>query len=167
MGLWTVEMIKLGGNTTVESMKILLNKCLIEGVTRQNAKVILLYKKSDKLIMGLLVYSPTRTNLWQRLWQREKKQSGQQIAPTCSRQGSMEKYRGCSDVNCKGLLKKRRLIKLLCNEMWSIVLTPSILLLYWLIKVLQKSFTFIRHIWFNHNWELHFLRLGQYLRTSL
>jgi len=45
-------MIKLGRTTTMESMKILMNKCLRIGNiprTWQNAQVILLHKKGDKL----------------------------------------------------------------------------------------------------------------------
>lgn len=48
----TTEMLKMGGTATLESIEILLNKCLSEGKipnTWQNAKVILLYKKGDKL----------------------------------------------------------------------------------------------------------------------
>jgi len=44
----TSEMIKLGGTTTMESMKILMNKCLHIGNiprTWQNVQVILLHKK--------------------------------------------------------------------------------------------------------------------------
>jgi len=45
-------MIKLGITTTMESMEILMNKCLHIGdtpTTWQNAQVILLHKKGDKL----------------------------------------------------------------------------------------------------------------------
>jgi len=48
----TSEMIKLGVTTTMESMKILMNKCLHIGNiprTWQNAQVTLLHKKGDKL----------------------------------------------------------------------------------------------------------------------
>jgi len=46
------EMIKLGGTTTIESMKILMNKCLHIGNiprTWQNTQVILFHRKGDKL----------------------------------------------------------------------------------------------------------------------
>lgn len=48
----TTEMLKYGGAVTIESIKILLNKCLSEGRipdTWKNAQVVLLYKKGDKL----------------------------------------------------------------------------------------------------------------------
>lgn len=46
----TSEMLKVADETTLEAMKILLNKCLVNGKTSktwQNAEVILLFKKRD------------------------------------------------------------------------------------------------------------------------
>lgn len=46
----TSEMLKMADETTLKVMKILLNKCLVNGKTPktwQNAEVILLFKKGD------------------------------------------------------------------------------------------------------------------------
>lgn len=46
----TSEMLKMGGETLIEAVKILINKCLMEGRIPEpwkNAEIILLYKKGD------------------------------------------------------------------------------------------------------------------------
>jgi len=47
----TCEMIKIGSETLMEHVRLLLNECLTEGkipTKWQNAEVILLYKKRDR-----------------------------------------------------------------------------------------------------------------------